>query len=233
MRKMYFIWCLGSLSIFQEEGYAQSGSDSWGWSDLGVHITLPGSQFSFDASYQYIVNDNASAYFLQFGTVGANYRLKNTNLQATGSYTFGEVNDFGFLHFPQLRLRQNFPKSKWHPFARFTYDRLMIDTYGEIPSFETNHRCRLQVGIVPGLNSFLSLIANTEHFIRRREGWAAEQRSVVGLDCKVNERFHTRVFYFNRWLNFEESDLRWNHAMIISLRFFVSAPHKINRLNKN
>ena len=232
MRKIYVILCLGQVGLLQQV-YAQSGSDFWGWSDVGVLITMPEKKVSFDAAYQFIANNNASDYFVQIGTASINYRFEKTHLQFTGTYVFGEINDFGWLHMPQLRLRQNFPGLKWHPFIRLTYDRLMIDTYAEIPALETNHRYRLQVGIAPPLNSNITLMATTEHFIRRREGWWAEQRSTLGLDFAITRGFHIRTFYFNRWLNFSESALRWNHAAIIGLRFFVSAPHKINKTNIN
>lgn len=231
----YLVACMSVLGILFSsfQAKAQEGSDVWAWSDAGVLVTLPDQKWSLDASYHFILNDNASEYFIQFGLVGANYRFPETNVQLSAAFAYGELNDIGTVQLPQFRLRWNFPDAKWHPFVRLTYDRLMVDTFDDLPSVEDNSRYRFQAGVVPKLNSFLTLLLDTEHFIRRREGWAAEQRTDVGLDWRVTDEFHVRTIYFNRWLNFEESAERWQHAFRLSLRLFLNVPHKINRVNRN
>ncbi|MEM7550401.1 MAG: DUF2490 domain-containing protein [Bacteroidota bacterium] len=208
---------------------AQSGSDFWLWGDVGVLYTLPDQNTSVNAYYQYVASNNGSDYFIQTGNLLVNHSFLNKHLKATAGYTFGELANVGNVRVPVLRLQYIFTKTKLHYYARLGYDRLSFDTKPEVESISTNNRYRLQLGIAPKLAPSILLIANTEHFIKREEGWWTEHRTIAGFDLKMTDQCHLRTFYFNRWINFEGAPERWNHALIASLRFFISAPSQVHK----
>ena len=224
------ILCLSVLSLLlTQKAYAQSGSDFWLWSDIGALVTLPDQTVSFSVVYRYIMDNDASEYFLQAGSALLSYRFPQTRFQIIGSYNVGEINDFGIVHLPQIQVRWDFSNISWHPSIQFTYGRLTINTLTDMPAYATNHRFRVQVGMAPPLASFLTLIVNTEPFIKTRDGWWAEQRSIVGFDWKLHKSFHLRTFYFNRWVNDGVSRFRWNHALMLGMRFYINPPHLVHR----
>ncbi|MDF7813809.1 hypothetical protein [Hymenobacter sp. YC55] len=81
---------------------------------------------------------------------------------------------------------------------------------------------RTLVGIVPPLNSHLSLVLNTEPFVYRADAWLQEVRSQAGLQFASRSGITAQALYWNWWAGYEPRRVRWQHTVLLTATFHLN-----------
>lgn len=208
---------------------SEDNTDWWGWHNVTVHVPVS-KKVDGQLIYSYALQDNISSYFLNQVAARASISLPN-RWSITPGYEFFTINDFSNAHIMNVQIRKGLSLGKLNPFLRLELDYVVFTQEETEEGTENNPRVRFQGGIAPKLNSFTTLIVNTEPFIYRNEGFFSEWRTLAGFAFKVHERIQVSTLFFNRWRGGDpKPSFRWQNAYYLGFNIWL---HKNSKRSLN
>ncbi|MBJ6110349.1 hypothetical protein JAO73_15100 [Hymenobacter sp. BT523] len=202
--------------------HAQQQSDLVSWNWTSITWQPDSSRWALEISPNYVAYQNLTRTFLQLGLGRVCYAWPRQQLTLSAVYEVGAIDQQGTLQLARLYGGQVLANRPLHPRWQLSLDRLWF-TPGlyEGQQRQPIYRVRTLAGIMPPLNSHLSLVLNTEPFVYRTGSWLQEVRSQAGVQFEPRAGITMQVIYWNWWTGYEPRRVNWQHIVLLTAAFRV------------